>query len=168
MGVVTAGYTVRQVGWDDAGAVRLRALMAQEILPRYAGLDLSAQRVTPPRAEDVVATFVAYQGVAPVATASLVTVGRYHEVKRVVVDPGHRRQGLARALISAIEGLAAERGIEELVLQTGIRQPEAIGLYESLGWRRIPPFGPYERDTVVSVCFGKRIAATAAAERHDG
>ncbi|WP_218038448.1 GNAT family N-acetyltransferase [Acrocarpospora pleiomorpha] len=150
-------YTVGQVPWDDAGALRLRTLMAEEVVPRYADLDLSAQRVTPPRAGDVVATLVVYRGEQPVGTASLVEVEGFFEVKRVVVARGHRRRGLARALVSAVEELAAARGIDRLVLQTGIRQPEAISLYESLGWRRIPPFGPYADDTVVSVCFTKRI-----------
>ena len=41
-------------------------------------------------------------------------------------------------------------------LETGIHQKEAIGLYEGLGFRRIPPFGAYKPDPV-SLCYEKRI-----------
>jgi putative acetyltransferase len=39
-------------------------------------------------------------------------------------------------------------------LETGVRQPEAISLYEKLGYHRIPNYGKY-RDSEMSVCFEK-------------
>jgi putative acetyltransferase len=44
-----------------------------------------------------------------------------------------------------------------LRLETGVFQTEAIGLYQSFGFRRIPPFGPYFEDPV-SLCMEKRLA----------
>lgn len=44
-----------------------------------------------------------------------------------------------------------------LRLETGIWQHEAIGLYESLGFYRIPPIGPYTDDPL-SLCYEKRLA----------
>lgn len=70
----------------------------------------------------------------------------YGEVKSVFVDPAARGLGLARALLAAIETEAAGQGLALLRLETGIRQPEAIGLYESTGFRRIGPFGAYQED----------------------
>ena len=39
-------------------------------------------------------------------------------------------------------------------LETGTRQPEAIALYESSGYARVPCFPPYDDDPL-SVCFAK-------------
>ena len=56
------------------------------------------------------------------------------EVKRVWTDSGHRRQGLARRVMTELEAEAARRGIRTIVLTTGARQPEAVALYISLGY----------------------------------
>ena len=42
-------------------------------------------------------------------------------------------------------------------LETGIHQQAAIRLYERLGFRRIPPFGPYTDDPL-SRCYEKSLA----------
>ena len=52
---------------------------------------------------------------------------------------------------------AREHGIPILRLETGVYQPEAIGLYERMGYQRIGPFGEYKEDPL-SVYFEKRIA----------
>ena len=44
-------------------------------------------------------------------------------------------------------------------LETGSRQPEAVGLYERAGYYRIPPFGDYWDDPV-SLCYEKRLGAS--------
>lgn len=56
------------------------------------------------------------------------------EVKRVWTHSAHRRQGLARRVMSELEAEAARRGIPTIVLTTGARQPEAVALYISLGY----------------------------------
>lgn len=68
------------------------------------------------------------------------------EVKRVWTDPTRRREGLASALLTALEGEARAAGYERLVLETGPRQPEAAALYLQRGYRQVPPFGPYPDD----------------------
>ena len=45
-------------------------------------------------------------------------------------------------------------GCARPVLETGIRQPEAIALYERAGFSRIPAFGEYVHSPL-SVCMGK-------------
>jgi GNAT superfamily N-acetyltransferase len=75
------------------------------------------------------------------------------EVKRVYVVPPARGRGLSRPLMSALVELARERGFTYLQLETGDVQPEAIGLYESSGWHRVPNYGQYESDPR-SICFG--------------
>ncbi len=42
------------------------------------------------------------------------------------------------------------------ILETGTRQPEAIGLYLSSGYLRVPKFGFYCH-APLSRCYGKRL-----------
>lgn len=56
------------------------------------------------------------------------------EVKRVWTSSAHRRRGLARLVMAELERVAAERGYTHVELTTGARQPEAVGLYLSLGY----------------------------------
>lgn len=70
------------------------------------------------------------------------------EVKRVWTHSSYRRRGLARRVMAELEAEAARRGIANVVLTTGPRQPEAVALYLSLGyepqfdldgdWARLP------------------------------
>lgn len=52
----------------------------------------------------------------------------------VVVDPSHRRRGLARTLVAGLEADLRPLGMKRIVLKAS---DEARGLYESLGWRDI-------------------------------
>lgn len=76
------------------------------------------------------------------------------EVKRMFVPPEHRGRGYARALLGALEQAAKGIGYRRVLLETGIAQPEAIGLYESAGYARVPGFGLY-RDSPNNRCYGK-------------
>jgi putative acetyltransferase len=76
------------------------------------------------------------------------------EVKRVYVVPEFRRLGIARRLLTELEGRAAESGFHFLRLETGKRQPEALALYESCGYAETPPYGRHVGDPM-SVCFEK-------------
>ncbi len=76
------------------------------------------------------------------------------EVKRVYVVPAARGRGIARALLTELERTAAAAGRRRMVLQTGVRQPEAIGLYTSCGYVPVPKFGRY-RSASGCRCFGK-------------
>ena len=79
------------------------------------------------------------------------------EVKRVFVRRASRGQGIARAIMHELEQLARGAGFDEIWLVTGLRQPAAIRLYESLGYTRIAAFGDY-KDDPVSVCYGKTLS----------
>ncbi|WP_080796689.1 GNAT family N-acetyltransferase [Corynebacterium pacaense] len=56
------------------------------------------------------------------------------EIKRIWTSSGHRRQGLSRTIMGALEREIAERGYSRIFLTTGPRQPEARHLYLSLGY----------------------------------
>jgi putative acetyltransferase len=65
------------------------------------------------------------------------------EIKRMFVQPAHRQRGVARAVLAALETLAAELGYANCVLETGKRQPEAIALYQRSGYELTPNYGQY-------------------------
>ncbi|WP_280153802.1 GNAT family N-acetyltransferase [Piscinibacter sp. XHJ-5] len=83
---------------------------------------------------------------AAVGCGAIVLEAGYGEVKRMFVRPSLRGAGLAKALLGALEAEAARRGCTRLMLETGIRQPEALALYERLGFTRRGPFGDYAED----------------------
>ena len=144
-----------QTGWDHSWAAELRSQMDAELRPRYQALvEQGRRRPLPPRAEDIETVWIAVIDGKPAATAALLRNPGYWEVKRVFVSPGFRRRALAQQALAKVEQSAGGLGVRELVLQTGILQPEAIALYAREGWDRIPGFGPYAGDEG-SVCFRK-------------
>ena len=78
------------------------------------------------------------------------------EVKRMFVLPDFRGRGVARRILEALESRARELHRDSVCLETGIGQPEAIGLYKSAGYREIAGFGEYAGNPF-SVCFEKRL-----------
>lgn len=70
----------------------------------------------------------------------------YAEIKRVYVSPRARGLGLAKKLMDRIENEARTSGRSIARLETGIYQPEAIGLYRKLGYVERGPFGDYTED----------------------
>lgn len=88
---------------------------------------------------------------------ALVDQGDYAEIKRMYVAPAARGLKLGWAILQSLEGHAAACGRHLLRLETGIRQPEAIGLYRAAGYRDIPPFGDYRPDPL-SLFMEKRLA----------
>ena len=100
-------------------------------------------------------------GVAGLSAAARLAGGEL-EVKRVFVERRARGQGASRALMAELERIARHRGASRLILQTGDRQPEAIALYERIGYHAIDTFAPYVRFPA-SRCFAKPLAAGSPA-----
>jgi GNAT superfamily N-acetyltransferase len=76
------------------------------------------------------------------------------ELKRMYVNPYFRGFGVASLMIDALSRWATELFYKEAVLETGIKQPEAIKLYEKHGFKVIPAFPPYI-GIPNSICMGK-------------
>ncbi|WP_026868619.1 GNAT family N-acetyltransferase [Inquilinus limosus] len=68
------------------------------------------------------------------------------ELKRMFVDPAARGLKVGRDLLTRIEDEARALGVRLIQLETGIHQPEAIGLYRRFGYRDRGPFGGYGPD----------------------
>jgi len=56
------------------------------------------------------------------------------ELKRIWASSAHRRQGLARRVVTELEDESRRRGFTRSYLTTGPRQPEAVRLYLATGW----------------------------------
>lgn len=108
------------------------------------------------------AFFVAYLDGVPVATGAwrrrddVEAFGTRltAEVKRMYVAPAARGRGLARAMLAHLETTARAAGAEAMILETGTAQPEAMTLYESSGYTRIPGFA-YYRDSPHNRCYAR-------------
>jgi putative acetyltransferase len=67
----------------------------------------------------------------------------FAEVKRMYVRERARGQGVAQHLLAHVEDVTRAEGFLVLRLETGVRQPAAVRLYESAGFRPCPAFEPY-------------------------
>ncbi|HEV2463850.1 MAG TPA: GNAT family N-acetyltransferase [Acidobacteriaceae bacterium] len=72
------------------------------------------------------------------------------EVAKMAVAPGHQGEGIGRQLLCATIEEARRMGTHRLYLETNHRLTPAIGLYESVGFRRVDPneVSPYARSDV--------------------
>ena len=93
---------------------------------------------------------------------AVVLSAQYGEVKRMFVKPKDRRHGVGNALLRFLEQEAVRRGCTLLRLETGVKQPAAIALYERSGFTRRGPFGSYPNDPLC-VFMEKRLGSRAAA-----
>ncbi|MBZ5740565.1 GNAT family N-acetyltransferase [Nocardioides mangrovi] len=152
-----------RVGYGHPDALRLIDEVQQEYVLRYGGPDetpLDPLMFEPPAGS----FYVGYlEGRRTVATGAwrrtdVLALGGTTavEVKRMYVAPAARGRGAARVMLAHLEDAAAESGADVVVLETGLAQPEAIGLYESSGYQPIPAFGFY-RDAPLSRCYAKRV-----------
>lgn len=78
------------------------------------------------------------------------------EVKRMFVPLEHRGSGVAVAVLQELEQWAKELGFAKCILETGLKMPEAIGLYKKSGYIQIANYGQYA-GVASSVCFEKAI-----------
>ncbi|HAF78254.1 MAG TPA: GNAT family N-acetyltransferase [Maribacter sp.] len=78
------------------------------------------------------------------------------EIKRMFVQPDFRGKGIASKALKVLEDWAKELNYSYAVLETGLRQPEAIALYKKNNYTVIDNYAPYEyMDN--SVCFRKAL-----------
>lgn len=140
-----------------------RALIAQldeDLLARYPRDAIHGLRPHEVYAGDLY-FIVARLGGVPVGCGALRVLGAgAGEIKRMFVVPEFRGRGIARRILSNLEGEAARRGYRVLRLETGTRQPEALALYRSSGYVDIAAFGEYVGNPF-SVCLEKTFEGAA-------
>jgi polar amino acid transport system permease protein len=142
------------VEYDDRRVVPLLAGLGDEYGRRYGTtteLALTAtEEFTPPKGSFL----IAIDGALTVAGGGF----RRHsektcEIKRMWVHHAYRRRGLAAEILTRLEAVALSVGYLHVVLETGPSQPEAKALYETSGYVRRNPYGPWPR----AIAFAKEL-----------
>ena len=149
---------LREEPFDGPSAQLLTAQVQQEYVVRYGGPDttpVDRLEFTPPLGRFL----VGYLDVEPVVMGGIRRIDDDTvEIKRMYVVPAVRGRGFARVVLRRLEELAGDMGVTRVVLETGLKQPEAMALYASSGYERIDGFGHY-RGEALSASFGKSLAA---------
>ena len=101
--------------------------------------------------------FAAHRGEEVLAIGGCWLHDDYAEVKRIYVTPAGRGLGLAKLIMQRIEEEAMASGRMIARLETGIHQPESLGLYRRLGYVARGAFGDYPADDPNSVFMEKRL-----------
>lgn len=70
----------------------------------------------------------------------------YGELKRMYVKPSYRGLGLSKKILSHLITLIIDKGFNKVMLETGIRQREAIALYRHFGFYECECYGEYKPD----------------------
>ena len=135
---------IREVRYDEPDVRALVALALDDLSQRYGGsgddTPVDAREFGPPLGR----FFVALDDGRMVGSAGWRAHGEDAELKRMFTIPAARGRGVARRLLAAVEESARADGRRRVILETGDRQPEAIALYTSAGYRRIEDFGYYK------------------------
>ena len=155
----------RIVDVDPQGDVALGLLReaAIDVGPLYLGAaaaSLSLPENPPLGARDLY--LAAWLGEVPVGCGAFREMDQCTaEIQRVYVHRDYRRRHFARAILVHLETAARRLGYRRLVLETGERQGPAMALYETSGYRRVPPFGRHVDDPT-SVCYERSLGVTDA------
>lgn len=98
---------------------------------------------------------VYYNNEIPVASGAIKEYdSQTMEIKRMFVMPTFRGKGIASNVLKELEDWSKELGFNKCILETGLRQPEAIALYKKNNFEVIPNYGQYI-NVKNSVCFQK-------------
>lgn len=155
--IVNSALSVQSEPPDTAEALALIGALDAHLNGLYA--PENRHGLSPAALQDESVTFLVARldGVA-VGCGAVKFINRdYAEVKRMYVTPRWRGRGVAQALLKHLERLSHQNGFGVLRLETGIHQPEAVRLYEGMGFSRCVAFGEYTEDGV-SLCYEKRLA----------
>ena len=143
---------------DAAESLALQEAMWSELGALY-GKDIGPMQWSPDELAGPGTVFVvAWRDGRAVGCGAVIPAGPGEgESRRMYVTPPARRGSVARRLLEALEGLALGLGYDRVKLETGRRQPEALALYRSAGFREIPCWGRHAADPQ-SVCMAKTLA----------
>ncbi|WP_336066082.1 GNAT family N-acetyltransferase [Mesoflavibacter sp. CH_XMU1404-2] len=78
------------------------------------------------------------------------------EIKRMFTHPETRNKGVASAILKELEDWAKQNNFKSTILETGLRQVEAVNFYKKNNYKIIPNFGQYA-GIENSVCFLKEL-----------
>jgi len=107
--------------------------------------------------KDMEMVVVAYREHTPIGCGALKEYdNNCMEIKRMFVMPQERGKGIASLILKTMEKWARDNNSSSCILETGLRQPEAIALYKKNNYLPQPNYGPY-KGMSNSVCFIKKL-----------
>ncbi|MFT8351048.1 GNAT family N-acetyltransferase [Clostridium saccharoperbutylacetonicum] len=126
--------------------IKLIKLLDDDLNERYG--ELQKQYNKHNKTDYINDVIIIYKDEIPVACGAL----KEHnieviELKRIFVKKEYRRQGLSKLIISELEKLGRNKGYKYALLETGVKQHEAINLYKNNGYYIIENFEPYKGNT---------------------
>lgn len=176
---MSEGLALEVAAYDDPESVRFVDAVQAFYRERYGGIDrtpVDPAQFAAPRGVFLLGRLPSVAGAVccggwrrhtadtvPVEDAGVLRAGDA-EIKRMWVDPAHRRRGFASVLLADLERRARAAGCARTVLETGSRQPEAEALYRARGYASMPNFGVH-RDERDSVCFARDLGPRPAGDR---
>ncbi len=135
--------------------IRLIQLLDEDLEERYGALQRQFDAHN--KVDHISDVVIVYKDEIPVACGAFKeNDSSAIELKRIFVKKEHRNQGLAGLLVGTLEEIAKEKGYRYALLETGKRQPEAVGLYRKLGYKMIQNYEPYIGN-LYSVCMKKEL-----------
>jgi GNAT superfamily N-acetyltransferase len=142
----------------SATASGLILALNRELSARYAEEGATHFRLDPDEvAEERGAFLVAYADGGTLGCGAIRRIDpETAEIKRMYVVPEARGRGVGRMMLVALEAEARRLGVKRILLETGVRQLEALALYAQAGFTRIPAFGEYV-GSPLSICMEKNL-----------
>jgi putative acetyltransferase len=150
--------TIAAEPFDSADARRLIEALDAHLASRYTPEQRFGPNLKPAQIAPGLGTFIVARvdgravGCGAVRLLDPTTV----EVKRMYVEPEMRGRGVAKEILAHLEGAGRELGASRAVLETGVYQDEAIGLYRRAGYTEVACWGEYTTSPT-SVCYMKTI-----------
>ena len=148
--------TERRPGHPDASGL-LRAFH-RELVDRYGFADpieLNSNEYAPPRGVFA----VVYQDGAPIGCGGYRWFDRATgtvEIKRMYLTPAARGHGAGHDLLSWLEHHAVRAGALRAILETGVRNTAALGLFTSAGYRPVDRYVE-GRDPQINRAFARSL-----------
>jgi GNAT superfamily N-acetyltransferase len=148
-------FRINRVKSDNRDFLGLVAFLDSELNSRYGALQAQYDRYN--NVDTIDTVVIGYMDNIPAGCGCFKVINDdIIEIKRMFVKPEFRGTGIAGMILSELEAWAVEKGLSVSILETGIKQPEAIRFYKRLGYKSIENFGQYAGNEN-SICFSKEL-----------
>ena len=149
--------TIKRITPDDPSVKSLIQKLDRELWERYPTEQAFFDNFNKlPSDARVVIAFDGENAVGCGAFKPLAKPGKAVEIKRMYVDSEMRGRAIGVLILENLETWAIEEGYQLSRLETGNNQPEAIRLYEKVGYYWIENYEPYI-GVESSICFEKKL-----------
>jgi GNAT superfamily N-acetyltransferase len=147
--------TIKRTDNTDKDFKMLVSLLDMDLLERYKEKQAEYDKYN--KIENLTTVVIAYVNDKPVGCGCFKKfTDDTVEVKRMYVQPEHRKAGIGAAILQELEKWAKEQNFKYAVLETAQKQPEAIHLYHKSGYAVIDNYGQYSH-MPMSICLKKSL-----------